>query len=116
MLLPLRYRLQKHVAAWPWPRVGMLAGISVVLAITLVGYLFGVNDHFFSRFFTAFLVFFWLLAVTFLAVVPLVTWATGRWFGRGWADTVKPTSRPRRIASVVRPSSSPAASLRPLTR
>ena len=48
MLLPLRRRLQKHVATWPWRRVGVLAGISLVLALMLVGYLFGASDHFFS--------------------------------------------------------------------
>ncbi|WP_157780946.1 hypothetical protein [Hymenobacter sedentarius] len=112
-------RLQKHVAAWPWRRVGVLAGVSVVLALMLVVYLFGVSDHFFGRLFSAFLVLFWLLAVTFLAVVPFVTWATGHWFGPGWAEASTPAPRPRRAAAgalATRSNSSPASSRRPETR
>jgi len=118
MLSPLRRRLQKHVAAWPWRRVGVLAGVSLGLALMLVVYLFGGSDHFFSRLFSAFLVLFWLLAITFLAVVPFVTWATGHWFGRGWAEVSTPAARPRRTggAASARPYSSPAASRRPETR
>ena len=116
MPLPIHLRLQKHVAAWPWRRVGVLAGVSFVLALMLVGYLFGTSDHFFSRLFFAFLVQFWLLAVTFLAVVPFVTWATGHWFGRGWAEVSTPAPRLRRApagSAAARSSSSPAASRRP---
>lgn len=98
MPLPLRLRLRKHVATWPWRRVSVLAGVSLGLALLLVGYLFGGSDHFFSRLFFAFLVLFWLLAVTFLAVVPFVTWATSHWFGRGWAEVSTPAPRPRRAA------------------
>ncbi|GAB3587876.1 hypothetical protein GCM10027345_39180 [Hymenobacter daeguensis] len=116
MALPLRARLQKHVAAWPWRRVGVLAGISFGLALMLVIYLFGVSDHFFSRLFSAFFVLCWLLAVTFLAVVPFVTWATAHWFGRGWTEVSTPAPRPRRAsagAATARSHSSPAASRRP---
>ena len=116
MPLPLRRRLQKHVAAWPWRRVGVLAGVSLLLALMLVGYLFGISDHFFPRLFFAFLVLVWLLAVTFLAVVPFVTWATANWFGRGWAETATPAPRVRRSMAGVAPArshSSPAASRRP---
>ncbi len=119
MPLPLRRRLQKHVSAWPWRRVGVLAGISLVLALMLVGYVFGGSDHFFGRLCSAFLVLFWLLAITFLAVVPFVTWATGHWFGPGWAEVSSPVSRPRRAAAGSasgRSYSSPAASRRPETR
>ena len=120
MLHPLRHRLQKHMATWPWRRVGVLAGVSLVVALMLVGYVFGASNHFFGRLFSAFLVLFWLLAVTFLAVVPFVTWATGHWFGRGWAAVSTPVPRPRRAAgpSAVRSSLTipPAASRRPETR
>ena len=119
MLLPLRRRLEKKLAAYPWRRVGMLAGISLLLALMLVGYLFGISDHYFSRLFSAFLVLFWLLAVTFLAVVPFVTWATGHWFGRGWAEVSTPASRPRRAgpgSTATRSYSPPATSRRPETR
>ena len=52
MLQPFRRRLQQHVARWPWRRAGLLAGISFLLALMLVVYLFGVSDHFFwSTFF-----------------------------------------------------------------
>lgn len=116
MLLPLYRRLQNHAAAWPWRRVGVLAGVSLLLALMLVGYLFGVSDHFFSRLFFAFLVLVWLLAVTFLAVVPFVTWATAHWFGRGWAEVSTPVPHVRRAtagAAPARSHSSPAASRRP---
>ncbi|MBF9223650.1 hypothetical protein [Hymenobacter ruricola] len=118
MPLPLRRRLQKHVAAWPWRRVGVLAGVALALALMLVVYLFGVSDHFFGRLFSAFLVLFWLLAVTFLAVVPFVTWATAHWFGRGWAEVSTPAPRPRRAAGAApaRSHPSPAAPRRPETR
>jgi hypothetical protein len=119
MPLPLRYRLQKHVAAWPWRRVGVLAGVSLTLALMLVGYVFGGSDLFLSRLFSAFFVLFWLLAVTFLAVVPFVTWATGHWFGRGWAEVSTPVARPRRATAgtaAARSHSSPATSRRPETR
>ena len=113
------HRLPKVIAAWPWRLMGVLAGISLVLALMLVLYLFGAGDHFFSRLFFAFLVLAWLLAVTFLAVVPFVTWATGHWFGRGWTEISTPVPRPRRTAngpSTVRSYSSPASSRRPETR
>jgi len=119
MPLPLRRRLEKKLAAYPWRQVGVLAGVSLVLALMLVGYLFGSSDHFFSRLFSAFLVLFWLLAVTFLAVVPFVTWATGHWFGRGWAEASTPVPRPRRAApasAAARSYSPPAPSRRPETR
>lgn len=115
---PLHYRLQKKVAAWPWRRVGVLAGISLALALALVAYLFGVSDHFFGRLFPAFFVLFWLLAVTFMAVVPFVTWATGHWFGRGWQAASQPAARPSRPVPA-RPavsSASQAAPRRPQTR
>ena len=121
MLHPLRRRFQQYVARWPWRRVGLLAGISFLLALMLIVYLFGVSDHFIGRLFFAFLVFVWLLSVTFLAVVPFVTWATANWFGRGWAEASSPVSRPRRAAasagnSPARTVSSPAAPRRPQTR
>ena len=119
MPLPLRHRLQKNVATWPWRRVAVLAGISLAMALMLVGYLFGVSDQFFTRLFSAFLVLFWLLTVTFLFVVPFVTWATGHWFGRGWAAAPGPVARLTRkhvAAPAVRSYPSPAASRRPETR
>jgi hypothetical protein len=62
-------------------RAGLLAGSSLLLAVALVSYLFGATDGFFGRVFGAFFVFFWLLSVTFLAVVPFVSWAAANWFG-----------------------------------
>ena len=119
MPLPLRRRFQRHFATWPWRRVGVLAGVGLGLALMLVVYLFGISDHFFGRLFSAFLVMFWLLAVTFLAVVPFVTWATGHWFGPGWAEASTPAPRPRRPGAglpTARSHSSPASSRRPETR
>jgi hypothetical protein len=119
MPLPLRRRFEKTLAAWPWQRVGILAAVSLGLALALVIYLFGVSDSFFSRLFSTFLVLFWLLAVTFLAVVPFVNWATSHWFGRGWQDAPMPAARPRRSGAGNAPArshSSTAASGRPETR
>ncbi|MBX0291261.1 hypothetical protein K3G63_12480 [Hymenobacter sp. HSC-4F20] len=77
-------------------RALILAGISFVLALVLVAYLFGVQDHFFGRLSGAFFVFFWLLAVTFLGVVPFVNWAAANWFGKEWAEApIQPVRRPR---------------------
>ena len=98
MPIPLRVRLSQKLAAGPWRRVGVLAGVSLGLALALVLYLFGWGDHFLGRLFPAFFIFFWLLAVTFLAVVPFITWATRHWFGRGWAAAPQPAARPPRPA------------------
>ena len=109
----LSHRVQKRLAAWPWRRVGVLAGISLALAVALVGYLFGFGDRFFGRLLPAFFIFFWLLAVTFLAVVPFVTWATSHWFGRGWAPAPQPVARPRRSGAAAPPASANSAPRRP---
>ncbi len=117
---PLRRRFARFLPPGPWRRVGALAATSLVLALALVGYVFGADGHFFGRLAPAFLVFFWLLAVTFLAVVPFVTWATGHWFGRGWA-AVSPVPaarrpRPAKAGAPARTASSHAAIGRPSTR
>jgi len=87
-------------------RAGIVAAASLVLAMALVGYLFGVSDGFFGRLFGAFFVFFWLLSVTFLGVVPFVSWAAAHWFGKSWAkEPVDPPirkSRPAPAAATVR--------------
>ena len=88
----LPHRLRRRLAAYRWRRVGVLAASSLALSLALVLYLFGTNDHFFSRLFTAFCVSFWLLAATFLAIIPFISWATAQWFGRGW----EPEGRPAR--------------------
>ncbi|WBO83552.1 hypothetical protein [Hymenobacter yonginensis] len=64
-------------------RAGIMAGVSFGLALALVGYLFGfADDDYFTRLFRAFFVFFWLLSVTFLAVVPFVSWAAAKWLAQ----------------------------------
>lgn len=117
---PLRLRFARFLAPGPWRRVGVLAAVSFGLALALVGYAFGADGHFFGRLAPAFFVFFWLLAVTFLAVVPFVGWATGHWFGRGWAaSSPAPAARRPRPAPArepVRSASSTAAAGRPSTR
>lgn len=117
---PLRPRFARFLPALPWRRVGALAITSLVLALALVGYVFGADENFFGRLAPAFFIFFWLLAVTFLAVVPFVSWATGHWFGRGWA-AVSPVpaarrSRPARPGAPTRTASSHAATGRSFTR
>ena len=118
MLPQLRRSLQNSFAPGAGRRVVLLAGVSLALALGLVVYLFGGSDQFFGRLFFAFLVFFWLLAVTFLGVVPFVTWATAHWFGTGWAEASTPVPRPRRAPGISagRSHSPPAASRRPETR
>lgn len=94
---PLLLRLRQRVAAYRWQRVGVLAGSSLALSLALVLYLFGIGDHFLNRLFSAFFVWFWLLAVTFLAVVPFITWATTHWFGPSWrGQDEAPQRRPAR--------------------
>ncbi|WP_126546661.1 hypothetical protein [Hymenobacter amundsenii] len=68
-------------------RMLILASSSLLLALLLIGYLFGFGDQFFGRLFGAFFVFFWLLAVTFLGAVPFVTWAAANWFGAAWTES-----------------------------
>ena len=87
-------------------QAALLAGISSVLALALTLYLYGVQDQFLTRFFGAFSVFFWLLAITFLAAVPFVSWAAVNWFGSAWADA--PTSLKRRKKPAAAVSRTPA--------
>ncbi|GAA4014778.1 hypothetical protein GCM10022408_30020 [Hymenobacter fastidiosus] len=83
-------------------RAGGLAAVSLTLALALVAYLFGAADHFFSRLSGAFFVLFWLLAVTFLGVVPFVNWAALHWFGKAWAEpSPEPARRNSRSAPAV---------------
>ncbi|WP_345110433.1 hypothetical protein [Hymenobacter algoricola] len=93
-----------HFKNSPWlRRTGILAAVSLGLALGLVAYLFGFSDHFFSRLFGAFFVLFWLLAVMFLGVVPFVNWAAANWFGKAWAETpLEPARRiPRSVSATV---------------
>ncbi|WP_143164040.1 hypothetical protein [Hymenobacter daecheongensis] len=93
-----------HFAHLPWVRrTGWLAATSLVLALMLTGYVFGFSNHFFGRLSGAFFVIFWLLAVTFLGVVPFVNWAAANWFGKAWAEM--PPEPARRI-----PRSAPVSS------
>ncbi|MBG8553469.1 hypothetical protein I5L79_07925 [Hymenobacter sp. BT594] len=88
-------------------RTGIVAGISLLLALLLISYLYGFSNEFFARLFGAFFVLFCLLAVTFLGVVPFVSWAATHWFGPGWEDSALNTTPPRKKAS-------PAVSGKPL--
>lgn len=77
-------------------RARILAAVSLGLAFALISFLFGFEDEFFSRLVGGFFVFFWLLAVTFLGVVPFVSWAAAHWFGKSWAtETAPPVRKPR---------------------
>lgn len=80
-------------------RAGILAAISLALAFALISFLFGFEDEFFSRLVGGFFVFFWLLAVTFLGVVPFVSWAATHWFGKTWAPESTPPAKKPRSAS-----------------
>lgn len=92
-------------------QAGILAGMSLLLALLLIGYTFGVGNQFFTRLFSAFFVFFWLLAVTFLGIVPFVNWAARSWFGNEWTGAPAPAAASRRT-----PASTPASSARTPTR
>jgi|GEM_PF-2458612 len=96
-------------------RAGILAAVSFILALALIAYLFGVSDHFFGRLFGAFFVLFWLLAVTFLGVVPFVNWAAVNWFGKAWAEAPPEPAR-RNVRSAPVPVSSPRKTGRPVAR
>ncbi len=90
-------------------RAGIVASVSLALALALVTYLFGVSNEFFSRLFGAFFVFFWLLSITFLGVVPFVNWAAAHWFGKSWRTEATPAKRPLRPGA-------PTATVRKPTR
>ena len=75
-------------------RAGILLAVSFGLSFMLIAYLFGLESGFFGRLFGATFVWFVLLGVTFLAVVPFVNWAAEHWFGRTWAEA--PTPQPTR--------------------
>ncbi|WP_139255094.1 hypothetical protein [Hymenobacter psychrophilus] len=79
----------------------VLAGISFALALTLTLYLYGTQDQLFGRLFRAFFVFFWLMAVTFLAAVPFVSWAAANWFGPTWAETPARSRQRKKPAAAV---------------
>lgn len=96
-------RLRQRFLAYRWRRVGVLAGSSLALSLALVLYLFGTGDHFFGRLFTAFFVGFCLLAATFLAILPFISWATAHWFGRGWEAETLPTRRTATKPTTSRP-------------
>ncbi|AYA38407.1 hypothetical protein D3Y59_15945 [Hymenobacter oligotrophus] len=91
-------------------RAGLLLGISAVLSFALVAYLFGLDSSFFGRLVGATLVWFTLLSVTFLAVVPFVNWAADNWFGRTWAEA--PTPQPKRRSRPAAPKPNRPASSR----
>ncbi|WP_400193436.1 hypothetical protein [Hymenobacter sp. B81] len=78
-------------------RAGVLLAVSFALSFVLMAYLFGFSDGFFGRLAGCTFVWFTLLAVTFLLVVPFVNWAAEHWFGRSWAEapTPQPARRPR---------------------
>ncbi|MBO3269852.1 hypothetical protein F1C16_14720 [Hymenobacter sp. NBH84] len=86
-------------------QAGILAGVSLLLALLLIGYTFGVENHFFARLFSAFFVFFWLLAVTFLGIVPFVNWAARSWFGKEWTSDSFTKTAARRSSASTSPSS-----------
>lgn len=101
------FRLRQRVVAYRWRRVGVLAGSSLALSLVLVLYLFGTDDHFFGRLFTAFFVSFCLLAATFLGILPFIGWATTHWFGRGWEAEALPTKRTPTKSTASRAASTP---------
>ncbi|NVO83813.1 hypothetical protein [Hymenobacter terrestris] len=82
-------------------QMALLAIISVVLSLALILYLYGTQDQFLIRLFGAFFVFFWLLAITFLAAVPFVSWAAANWFGPAWAEAPAGPSRRKKSAAAV---------------
>ena len=96
--------LRRRLAAYNWRRVGVLAGISFVLSLSLIGYLFGVSDRFFGRLSAAFFLGFCLLSVTFLAVIPFIGWATTHWFGKSWSGGATPAPARRAGAGASRPA------------
>ncbi len=98
-------RWRARFVAYRWRRVGLLAGSSLALSLSLIGYLFGLSDGFAGRVLMAFFVWFCLLSLTFLALIPFVGWATVHWFGRGWQASA--ADRPARSAVAPTRASAP---------
>jgi len=98
-------RLRARLGAYRWRRVAVLATVSLALSLSLIGYLYGFDNRFVGRLATAFLVWFCLLSVTFLALIPFVGWAATHWFGRGWAASA--ADAPARRVAAPAPSSAP---------
>lgn len=98
-------------------QVALLAAVSAALALALVWYLYGSQDQFLIRLSGAFFVFFWLLAITFLAAVPFVSWAAANWFGPAWAKTpAGPSQRKKTAAAVSRTPARAVARPKPSNR
>jgi len=95
---------RRRLAAYNWRRVALLAGVSFVFSLSLVGYLFGMSDRFFGRLSAAFFLGFCLLSVTFLAVIPFIGWATTHWFGKSWSGGATPAPARRAGAGASRPA------------
>ncbi|MDX5422299.1 MAG: DUF2798 domain-containing protein [Hymenobacteraceae bacterium] len=63
-------------------RLIVIAAISLLLASALQLYTFGITADFFGRWFRAFFVFFALISVTVLAIIPAVNYGVNKTAGR----------------------------------
>ncbi len=81
-------------------RAAWLAFLSWVSALTVTGYLFGLSDGFFGRWFSATLVLWLLLLAIVLGIIPLVRWLTHRLeIGTSGPPRRRPPAAPRRPAT-----------------
>lgn len=75
-------------------RAAWLGFLSLISAITLTGYVFGLSEGFFGRAISAALVL-WLLALgTALGILPLVRWGTHKLAGRATPARGRRTAPP----------------------
>ena len=88
--------LKRHPFERPWKRDLLITSlISMLLAMAILLYAFGLTDDFILRLFNAFAGIFILLAGTALVVVPSVNWVFAR-FSKKRPKTTSPSNTPKR--------------------
>ncbi|QHL88686.1 hypothetical protein GU926_15120 [Nibribacter ruber] len=101
--------LKRHPFERPWKRDLLITGLlSLVLAMSILLYAFGLTDDFILRLFNAFAVIFILVAGTALVLVPSVNWVFAR-FSKNRPKTTR-AAAPKRNAPKQNTFKSPSES------
>ncbi|RNI26147.1 hypothetical protein [Rufibacter latericius] len=92
--------VKRHPFQRDWRRDLLIAAlISMLLAMALLLYAFGLTSDFISRLFNAFLVIFLLMAGTAFVIVPGVNWVFLRLSGKAPKAPKKASAAPKRPIS-----------------